>query len=149
MKKKHAFTLLEIVLCVTLLGLVAGAIGYQAYGLYVQHALEQTGRKLVIQLKELQSLALSYQTDMYLELHEDKGNYVCTCYTDEPLPFLTKESITFPNNFFIKFNKEKKNKLLFHVLSSGRIEPCGVLTLHQNDKIRPFAIDLQYPLQIK
>lgn len=145
---KKSFTLLEIMLCLAIIALVAGALIYPLSGLLAQHRFHQGVKQFVTHLREMQALALSYQSDMGVMLYQDKGKLMCRGFTDEPIPLFRPFEMGKISHF--TFNRKKANmplKLTVH--SSGRIAPGGTLIMQGEGKKMIIDFEASPLIQVK
>jgi hypothetical protein len=147
-KNKQPFTLLEICLCVALLALISGFLGFKILSAVSLHRFESNVSAIVADLKRAQALALSYQSEFRVKIFEHKGRFEYLVTTDEPksvmkrLPHEPLRGIS-----SLSSNKQEIKSLSLRITSSGRIEPLSVIGFHTKDEAR--WIDLRHPLQIK
>lgn len=121
---------------------------WRVKGLLDKHRLAGTGTRILGQLRELQSLALSYQTDMEIEFFRNGEGIAYRLLTDEPLKFIRKgETVSMGDRSDFVFNEKKNLPFKITLYSSGWIEPRGVLEIQ--GKEGQLWIDFQSPLQIK
>lgn len=145
-KTKSSFTLLEIFICLLILGIAAGVVFWQIKGLMDRHKLYSTAHRVVSQLRELQSLAMSYQRDMELEIIQKKEGLAFIQRSDEPIKSLQRKEIALKDGCDFTFNKASSEKLKFTIYSTGRIEPLGMLEIKRKES--SLFIDLSRPLLI-
>lgn len=144
MRVKHPFTLLELLLCLAILSIVGGVVGWHVKGLLDHHQLHNTAHRLIIQLRELQSLALNYQTELEMELLQTPQGIAYRCRTDEPLKGFNQSLVPLNDRCHMV-----EKRLLLKVFPSGRIEPAGEIKITQGNAAKKVVIDLSKPLQIK
>lgn len=148
-KLSRAFTLLEIMICIMILTVAASICGYKIVGIIDIHQFQGSSERLKSHLLELQILAMSHKTDIYLTIEKKDGVYTFASQCDAPLKiaaFSQKETLGGIKK--INFNKGKAiSQMVFNIYSSGRIAPAGVLRLEGEGEKR--WIDLSCPLQIK
>ena len=147
-KRVKSFTLLEITLCLALLSLTAGFIIWKVKGALQEVRFSNSFENLMVELQKAQFLALSYQSDLQLEFSHRNGRWFYSTSSDEPsLRKETKKDVELEPLTSLKFNDEKREKLLLKIYSSGRIEPLGVLKLRGPASTR--RVDLRSPLLIR
>lgn len=134
-------------ICLMVIAMVAGVMGIQ-----VSRSLEasrfQNSVKLVKQeIEKLQMLALTFGSDMQLEVKREKGQFVLITRTDEAaLKKLNGSKIVLKGVTEISWDDHDKVKPL-DILANGRIVPKGVLGIRQGES--RYYLDLRSPLQIK
>jgi prepilin-type N-terminal cleavage/methylation domain-containing protein len=147
MKPKRGFTLLELCVALSILLLVAGVVGWQVKGAVERHGFESSVDRFVLQLREMQSLALSYQSDMEVELSQIGQKITYHNSSDEPLKIIDRTCVHLKDVSKFLFNGKKRDALKFRISSNGSIEPSGVLHFHH--KGANLYVDLSTPLLVK
>lgn len=145
-KKSSSFTILEICICMVILGLASSIVIWQVKGLLDRHKLYNTAHCVVSQLRELQSIAMSYQRDMELELIQKKDGIAYRQKSDEPLTGFSQKEVSLNDGCELIFDKKPSPSLKFSIYSSGRIEPLGKLEVRRKDMA--LYIHLDRPLLI-
>jgi prepilin-type N-terminal cleavage/methylation domain-containing protein len=145
-RNKQAFTLLEMMIALTILVLIASFTGVHIKRLIDTHRFESQIGDLFTSLQEVQVLSAAYQTDFALEIKQEKGQFFYRFLTDEPLPekkFSQKE-VPLLAGTQVKF-KEKNISHLVLDIYGGRIEPLGFLSFLQSkeEKAKGLYIDLR------
>lgn len=132
-----------------ILGLAAAGIGWHVKGLLDTHHLENSAYRLTLQLRELQSLALTYQSDMELEILQTEKGISYRSIIDEPLKDISLKPHALDSRCKLTFNDKEVSSLKFKISASGRIEPLGTLELRRRGAPSFASIDLTKPLLIK
>lgn len=132
-RHKKSFTLLEIMICIAIMALAASAMIYPLSGLLKEHRFQQGVKQFVTHLREMQSLALNYQSDMTLQFYQENGKIMCRGVTDEPI-FLFKPFEMGNISSLMHARKKAKMPLTFNIYPTGRIEPAGTLTFQSETK---------------
>lgn len=83
-KKVRAFTLLEVVVCVALLAILAGAFAWKGNHLVQHHMVRSSAKTLVREIEAAHVLSLSYQTDIAMRIIKKKGDFFLEWQTAEP-----------------------------------------------------------------
>jgi hypothetical protein len=146
--KRRFFTLLEIMICIVILGMVGGVLAWQAKDLVADFRFRGYARELKDELEKLQILAMTYRSDMKLELRKEEKRWKVISKTEEAA--LKKEvncERSLPYLEEITWNGKEEPVLVFDIFSTGRIEKKGVLKLVRGDA--GMYVDLSMPLQIK
>ena len=149
-KKKRLFSLLELCLSLSVLGIIASLLTWQTRDLYLGHQLQEGLKTLLIDLRQMQSLALSHRTDFELtiEFDREKREWFYTCDTDEPIPFFrNRRRAPLPGVKKITLQEKGASPFTFSIYSSGRITP-GELISFEGKKQR-YELDLTRSPQIK
>lgn len=151
--KKNNFTLLEITLCLALLGLISGLLAWQIKDMIDVHRFQKHVDLLLTDMRKAQTLALTYQTDLDISIFKKDQRFFYTITTDEPIKNLAsaKEKIL-SGVSNLMFNDLDMEKLQLHVYASGRIEPLGVvgfLPKKKSEEVEGLWMDLRTPIQIK
>ncbi len=145
--RSRNFTLIELFITLAILLLVAGIVGWNVKGAINHHRFQSSVDQFAVQLRELQSLAVSYQSDMEVEFSSEKGLIGYSRKCDEPISILNAARVSLKGVNVVLFNERKKDTLKLTVLSSGRIEPAGVLHFQQGDE--NLWVDFSAPLLVK
>jgi len=135
MNRRFSFTLIEILVALTIASLVASAIGVQTVRFLARYFFEQEVEGFTTALKEAQWLTTTYQTDIRVHFKKENAVFYYCLETDEP---------------FIKIPLDRERKKLKHVkkliynqksteqltltLYSGSLEPRGTLAFVSADK---------------
>ena len=154
-KRKRAFTLLEITLCIALLALLSGILVWNMKKMLDTHAFHQSIDQILTEMNKAQLLALSYNTDLEVRLFKEEGSYQFQITSDGPVKLLkTSKVIKLKKVVECLFNKKMIENIRLHVYSNGRIEPLGLLTFYHeteetNEEREGVALDFRTPLLIK
>lgn len=142
-KKGRAFTLLEIMIALVILGVIGSITAVQVKKMIDVHRFESEVSALYICLQEAQVLSATYQTDLSLDIRKVGGKLTYQISSDEPFPktiCLAKATqLTHADTY--KFNDTSPAHVHFDIYSGGRIEPRGTLAFSQGEK--SLWIDLQ------
>ena len=136
MKKRFSFTLIEILISLTIAGLVASAVGVQTVQFLSRYFFEQEVDSFTVALKEAQWLATTYETDIRVHLFQENDVFYYCVETDEPftkIPF-DREKKTLKHTSKLVYN-QKSTKRLTLTLFSGSLEPRGTLAFLSKDKM--------------
>jgi len=113
-----------------------------------RHRFEASTQEVARQLRMLQLLSLTYQTDLECALVQEDGELLLEIHSDDPL-------LSFPQGIPKKLqgiegmtkNQDPLQKIVFSIYSSGRMEPLCILGLRAGE--RNVWVDLRFPPQIK
>jgi Tfp pilus assembly protein FimT len=145
---KRPFTLLEIMLCITVLTIISGMIGFKIKEAVERQQFLSQISDLSAEIRRLQGFALSYGSTFGIRIHQREGKFCYSLISDEPLDFITKTksfSLNGVNSMIV--NKKELKEFSFDVLPSGKIEPPVELRLQLKEEKR--VLDLGDPLHIK
>jgi prepilin-type N-terminal cleavage/methylation domain-containing protein len=143
MKNRRAFTLLEIMIALVILGVIGSVVAVQVKKMVDVHRFESEVTALFISLQEAQVLSATYQTDLALDIGKVDGKLSYKISTDEPFSdaMVNQNPINLSHVSAIKFNEASPARLHFDIYSGGRVEPRGALAFYQNEKA--LWLDLQ------
>lgn len=143
-RSRKPFTLLEICVCLLILGLVSGFLGVKIKDAIDHHRFVHELSKFAADIKYVQSLALSYQSEFTVAF--DAHGYKVS--TDEPKNlFRALPKGTFKTVELLKTGDQEVKRVTLTVFSTGRVEPSKRLTFHAHREV--CCLDLGTPLQIK
>lgn len=147
--RKNNFTLLELMVCLAIIAMLASVIGWQVKGSLDAVRFKSSAYIVKQEIEKLQMLALTFGSDMQLEIRKEEDQYVMVSTTDEAvLKKLNGKKTILEGVTKITWNQRLNVKPLYlSILSNGHIPQRGVLGLHQED--RGYFLDLGLPLQIK
>ncbi|HSX04308.1 MAG TPA: type II secretion system protein [Rhabdochlamydiaceae bacterium] len=152
-KGKFPFTLIEITLCLVLLGLISAVLAWQIKDMIDVHRFQKHIDLLLTDMRKVQTLALTYQTDFDIKIFKKNDHFFYTIATDEPIKNMpVKKPKALEGVINLTFNNHELNNLDFRVYSNGRIEPLGVigfLPKQTSEEMEGLWVDLRTPIQIK
>ena len=131
MRKRLAFTLLEVMVAISIMLIAAGAIGWKMFRMIERKRFSSGAEKLRSRLFTCRQLALNMQADWEGVLRRDgkKWTFEAKC-VDSPevagLPPLVLDILIF------SLDGEKKELLSFYFTATGEIYPKGVLLIRQS-----------------
>jgi hypothetical protein len=129
------------------LAITAGLLGWHFKGAFDHHRFQNEVDRFVIHLKQLQTQALSYQTDLGVVLRQDDKGVSYQNFTDDRIKGVdTSKKMKWSGISSFAFEKHKVPELTLHIFSSGRIDPPGILVFCQGEK--NLYLDLRTPLKI-
>lgn len=151
--RNRAFTLIEIVIAVSILGMLAGVVGFHFKKMVDLHRFRKHVGLFIGDLQKLQIVSLSRRADfeIYIFKEDDKWAYVATC--DEPINLYGKGRKIFLDGVSeIQIDKKppKKLPIKLSVFPSGRIEPLEIISFIPKglDAEETILLDLKTPLQL-
>ena len=128
-RSKRSFTLIEIIVCISLLSLLGGLFAFKAKDLFATYQYKTEKTRLINALHLARHLSICYGADVSAHLEKHKHGYTLVFKTEEPA-LLSHEALL-KEYFFTKiqkiaFLKEKKSQeILFS--SSGWVFPSGLI----------------------
>ncbi len=147
-RKSYNFTLLEICICLAILGVVSGFLGWKIVDAIGHHRFEASSREIVREVKRLQGLALSYQGEFGIRIFEEKEKFYYTLFSDEPIDTQSLRIVRPLNGITsLSLGKKTVSSISLTVLPTGAIKPHSVMGLHHKDQVR--WLDTRSALHIK
>lgn len=141
--KRKPFTLIEILVCLTLLAIAWSLLVYKGGKLLQERRFSSSCEKLTSEIFVTKSLALTYQIDIDLVLEQRNGKFYFSRKTDfaeSNIRSLFQSEIVFPE---LVFGKEDEKKEL-HFYGNGWIEGDDKITLSMASHLKK-----QYSVEIK
>jgi|GEM_PF-2260082 len=137
--RKSSFTLLEIMICLAILSIVGGILVFPLSGMLAHHRFHQGVKQFVIHLREMQALALNYQSDMGMIIYKEGDRFLCKGFTDEPIKLFRPFELQ--NITALTLDKKKTpTPFKLNIYASGRISPEKVLSFIREED----AIELHF-----
>jgi hypothetical protein len=150
MRVRRAFTILEIFICLSILLIAAVTIGWNIKGLYNHKQLESSAQQLVMKLHELESLAVSYQVEMEMEISHNEQGLTYRVSTDEPLKGFNQKPVLLKDNCHFKVGEKECSSLKIKVAPTGWIDKREVVEVYRSGVPRiSLWIDLRVAPAIK
>lgn len=148
--KRWNFTLLEMMVALSILSIAAIAIGWQTIRLVVHYRFETGGRMLYTALLEAQMISMIHGTDSTFSITQKGDRFFYQWQSDEPAKVFHPPAQEIKGVSWISIDKKKKLKqpIVLNVFSSGRIEPSLALELH-DDSEKKIRIDMREPIKIR
>ncbi len=146
--KSRPFTLLEIVICIAILGMAAVGIGWQMKGMLAIHNFDKNISNLFADLRKAQLVALSDRVDIDLNITKDGDVYKYSFHSDDPLLCFIAKPTKLTGIKEIKSEKKKLENLHLHLYPSGRVGPEQKITFLQTEE-HGVILDLSQPLCIE
>lgn len=144
-QRNRPLTLLEVILVLVLIGMMAGFGAWSLTDLLAQHRRQAEIEELKNFFQELQMEALALQSDLELSLRIDKEVVKIRSNTAEKI--LRDRTVELKGVRSLSLNKQSKERLTFQILSTGRVDPQGIIGIERNKDT--LWIDVRQPLQIK
>lgn len=140
-QQKAAFTLLEIIIVIAILGLVASVVGWQIATSVKRYAFQNEIEAVYRAIKQSQLLSLVYKTDIDVQFLREDGVFYYCLRTDEPfthIPF-DREKKALHRISRITWNDKPIKHFEILIFSHGAIQPQGILGFF-SDKTKAEAI---------
>ncbi len=128
-KIKRGFTLLELIVCITILGLVASSLAWNLKGLLDRSRLEHANSKFRLNVEELKMVSLTHQADSGMEFFFKEGSLYYKNYTEAPIKGLSTADHLMGKNYELLLNDKVISGCKLTIFSDGRIDPQGVLKI--------------------
>jgi hypothetical protein len=133
--RKSNFTLLEIVLCVAILGTAAVTISWQMRGLLHTHHFNANVDRILTDLQKCQLIALSDQVDIEMRIKREGGAFQYTLHCDDPIPSFIKKPMKLKGIEKMKTGKKEVTSHTFFISSKGNVTPSTELAIFQDKEI--------------
>jgi type II secretory pathway pseudopilin PulG len=143
--RARAFTILEIVIVLMLVGMVATLGIGSLKSLLEKHRFQSEVDQFKTMLQELQIEALALHSDMEIHLTKNEKGWAIRSETAESI--LRSETIKMKEVEEITFNDKQSRSFHLNIFSTGRIDPPALIELKGSKET--FWIDLREPIQIK
>lgn len=151
-KKAQSFSLLEILVSLSILVLVSALLGVKVIDLIGEHRFTSSVQAFADDLKQLQVLSVSHGSDCAIYLYRKKGAYYYECVSEADL----KVGPLFSNHLLkgvscVSIDQKKQERITLTISSTGRIDPAIAFGLHSEEiemSDRDLWIDLRQPLII-
>ncbi len=149
-RSKEAFTLLEILVCIFIIGLVGVVVGTKGHQLLAYHRFRCTVQTFGLDLGRFQVLSMIGNADIVCTVVEEGSSFRVFWKSDSPLPIEPSAlSYKLEGVKHIEFEGKRVAKLEFSLFSSGRISPPSALTFVSSREEKAVTVDLTYPLYLK
>ncbi|NGX45142.1 MAG: hypothetical protein K940chlam2_00285 [Chlamydiae bacterium] len=150
-RAKRPFTLIEITICIVILGLMAGSIGWHFKTVVEAHTFHKHVDLLLTDLRKFQIVALAHEMDIDVHIHKDKGKFGYIAQYDEPNALCpTPSFVCLKGVETIKEGSLPKKELTLHITRDGRISPNIMLGLYPDSESQlPLHVDLSYHPKIR
>lgn len=151
-KKKQGFSLLEILVALSILVFISALLGVKVVNLLSEHKFKNSSGAFIEDVRHLQVLSVSHGTDCSIAIYKNKGDFYYACSSEAELklaPFFAPRLLKGVKALSI--DQKKCDRVSFTMYSTGRIEPGSLLGLHkqEEDLLGPsFWIDARKPLVI-
>jgi len=144
--RSKAFTLLEIMLVIVILGMVASVVGWQIATAVSRYAFQREIEEVYDSVKQSQVLCLTYRTDICVHFFRKEKCFYYQLKTDEPfteIPF-DREKKPLEKIGKITFNGKAVKELELNLFSQGHIDPRGILGFFPKNNKEEAALWLDF-----
>jgi prepilin-type N-terminal cleavage/methylation domain-containing protein len=147
---RRAFTLLEIMVVLTILSLIGTVVSWNIKKSIDHHRFQSEISDLLIAWQSAQALAVTYKTDFALEFYMQNHHFYYRFSTDEPLSptIFSQAPVLLKHTHQLTVDKKKLENQRFEIYSTGCVEPQGVIRFSSSEEMA-FAIDLNKPGLLK
>jgi len=134
--KAHFFTILELIICITILALLGGLAMVKAPSMLDQYRFQNSASKLRRELEVTKTLASISGGDITFEIRQEKNKLCCIRTTPEPLKFprMFNRTIFIDHVDHISLNDNEKTIVSLVFTGTCWINTPGTLTLHSPNK---------------
>lgn len=143
MQRGNRFTLLEIVICVAILGFAAVTVGWQITNMVADHQFSKSLDCLFTDLRKCQLIATCDRTDIEVEIFKEDNHYAYRVVTDDPLPSFVSKTMKMTGVHKIEKNRRPIKKEKIHFYPSGRFDEQN-FEFFQNEEKKQI-LDLSKP----
>lgn len=139
--RKRAFTLLEVMIALTIITIIATLTALPIKKLLDRHRFEKEVGDLFIALQEAQILAACYETDLALDFVKKQGKWSYHFSTDEPFSKdkLNQDVVVLDQVVEMKFGEKRVSTLHVDIYAGGRVEPRGVLGFYCSEDVKDIS----------
>lgn len=115
---KRSFTLLEILICLAIVGLLSALFGFQGKKFLDEQRFENSLQLIKGEWEKSKFLSLVYQTDIELEIVRKKNDFFLQRKCDEP-GLSHSATTSLPGLRDLRYQGRKPKKIVFAKFSSG------------------------------
>jgi len=144
---RRLFTLVEIVVCLAILGMASGLVGIQIRRMVADHTFQSNVTNLISELKKCQLVAACDQTDIDVVIAKEGKHYAFWIETDDKLLYFSKRKMLMTGVGRIEKGGKEVSREVIHFYPSGRFDPKKLELFHGSDK--GCIIDMERPLMIE
>lgn len=143
MKSRKSFTLVEILVCLLILGLASSVIGVQIRSMVADHTFNKNLENLLTDLRKCQLVATCDQTDIEVVIAKEGKHYTYWIQTDDPLPYFVKKKMIMTGVEKVVEEGRPIKQAIVHFYPSGRFDE-KVFHFYQNEE-KGMTIDMETP----
>jgi hypothetical protein len=144
----HNFTLLEIVICIAILGTASVTLAWQMLGMLRTYNFDRGVEQFFTDLRKGQLVALADRVDIEVWIEKKDNVFFYRLRSDSILPSFNKKSHRIQGLAKMQLDGKEKEQLKLTIFSSGRIEGVEQLQF-VHDKSRAFTFDFRNPLILR
>ena len=151
-KKTQSFSLLEIIVSLSILVLISALLGVKVVDLIGEHRFKSSVQAFADDLKQLQVLSVSHGSDFSINLHRYGGVYYYECASEADLkigPLFSRHLLKGVSS--VSIGDKKQESVMLSISSTGKVDPTIALGFHLKDmeeNDQGIWIDLRQPLTI-
>ena len=146
-KSKLPFTLVEIVVCLAILGMASALVGIQIRRMVADHTFQSNVTNLISELKKCQLVAACDQTDIEVVIAKEGKHYAFWIETDDQLLYFSKRKMLMTCVGRIEKGGKLVDREVIHFYPSGRFDPKTYELFHGG--VKGCVIDMARPLMIE
>lgn len=139
--RRWRFSLLEILICLTILAMMTSLLGVKVFGLIKEHRFKHTVSLVQQHLMHMKISAISHRCDIEVVLEKTKEGYQIKAYSDRPSfrPFIHNLSCVDE----IKIQEHLVKKMSIFCYSSGKLSSQDIIIFKTAGNPLLFRLNLQ------
>ena len=144
--KRKGFTLLELMVCLAIIGLLGAILGIKGVDLLAHHRFYSSLQTWFFDVQRMQILAMNQGSDVVCTIKKNQeGVYQACLESDSPSFQKSVHDLKEVSQF--SFQSKPLVDLQVTFFSSGRIAPTGLLKIDpKRESEPPVYLDLSYPI---
>lgn len=143
--KKKAFTLLELMVCLAIIGMLGAILGMKGMDLLAHHKFHSALQTLLFDVHRHQILAMNQNADITCSFKKTGAFY--TAYLQSECPEFIPTTYELKEVGCLSFQEKSVSEFSLTFFSSGRISPSGILKIGpKRESQDPLFLDLSYPI---
>ena len=131
MTNKKAFTLLEVMVALVILGLISGVVGVQLHKGIEEKRFQTSIDRFHTELFSARRLAINMQADWILTLRKEDQKLLLRRFCPE---LGQEQRVQWEAPFRLFWNREEIHEMVFHFAATGKVSPKGTLELMGKEK---------------